>query len=177
MWDRQEILQFVQRNHEPYYHVWERYKDLLRDFPYHGFNREGQLMNFLDGLTAATREWVEGGTITSFYNFTADEAYRYLEDLAGYDYLCWNPPHAYQCFEEEVCNPATYQNPPNPTMECFPELHSESTPYLEARRLLEEVQKKKTNRSITESTGSSPDGHVNNSNTSRRYNRSDVKER
>ena len=68
MWDRQEILQFVQRNHEPYYHVWERYKDLLWDFPY----QEGQLMNFLDGLTVATREWIEGGTITSFYNFTAD---------------------------------------------------------------------------------------------------------
>ena len=46
----------------------------------------GQLMNFLDGLTAATREWVEGGTITSLYNFTVDKAYRYLEDLAGYDY-------------------------------------------------------------------------------------------
>ena len=45
MWDRQEILQFVQRNHELYYIAWERYKDLLRDFPYHGFNREGQLMN------------------------------------------------------------------------------------------------------------------------------------
>ena len=100
-------------------------------------------MNFLDGLTAATREWVEGGTITSFYNFTVDEAYRYLEDLAGYDYQCWNPPQAYQCFEEEICNPATYQNPPNPTMECFPELHSESTPYLEARQLLEEEQRRK----------------------------------
>ena len=85
IWDRQEILQFVQRNHEPYYLAWERYKDLLRDFPCHGFNREGQLMNFLDGLTSATREWVGGGTMIPFYNFTADEAYRYLEDLAGYD--------------------------------------------------------------------------------------------
>ena len=75
MWDRQEILQFVQRKHEPYYHVWKRYNDLIRDFPYHGFNREGQLMNFLDRVTAETREWVEGGTITSFYNFTVDKAY------------------------------------------------------------------------------------------------------
>ena len=143
MWDRQEILQFVQRNHEPYYHVWERYKDLLRDFPYHGFNREGQLMNFLDGLTTATREWVEGGTITSFYNFTADEAYQYLEDLAGYDYQCWNPPQAYQCFEEEKYNPATYQDPINLTMECFLKLHTNSTPYLEATQLHEEEQRRK----------------------------------
>ena len=86
-------------------------------------------MNFLDGLTAETREWVESGTITYFYNFTADEAYRYL---AGYDYQCWNPPQAYQYFEEEIYNLATCQNPPNPTMECFPELHSEYTPYLES---------------------------------------------
>ena len=56
-------------------------------------------MNILDGLIAATREWMEGGTITSFYNFTADEAYRYLEDLVGYDCQFWNPPQAYQCFE------------------------------------------------------------------------------
>ena len=88
MWDQQEILQFVQRNHLPYYLAWERYKDILRDFPYHSFNGADQLMNFLDGLTAATREWVERGTITSFDNFTADEAYWYLEDLGGYDYQC-----------------------------------------------------------------------------------------
>ena len=143
MWDRQEILQFVQKNHEPYYHVWERYKDLLWDFPYHGFNRQGQLMNFLDGLIAATREWVEGETISSFYNFTADEAYRYLKDLAGYDYQYWNPPQAYQCFEEEIYNLATYQDPLTPTIECFLELHIESTPYLEARQLHEEEQKRK----------------------------------
>ena len=99
MWDRQIILQFVQGNHEPYYFTWERYKDLLRNFPYHGLDREGQLLNFLDGLTAGTREWVERGMATSFYNFTADEAYRYLEDLAGYDCQFWNPPQAYQCFE------------------------------------------------------------------------------
>ena len=100
-------------------------------------------MNFLDGLTAATREWVEGGTNTSFYNFTADEAYRYLEDLAGYDYQCWNPPQAYQYFEEEICNSATHQDPLNPTMECFLELHTDSISYLEATRLHEEEQGRK----------------------------------
>ena len=100
-------------------------------------------MNFLDGLTAATREWVEGGTNTSFYNFTADEAYRYLEDLAGYDYQCWNPPQAYQNFEEEIYNPATYQGPLNPTMECFLELHTDSISYLEATRLHDEEQRRK----------------------------------
>ena len=100
-------------------------------------------MNFLDGLTARTQEWVEGGTITSFYNFTTDEAYQYLKDLAGYHYQCWNRPQVYQYFEEEIYNPATYQNPPNQTKECFPRLHSKSTPYLEARRLHEEEQRRK----------------------------------
>ena len=100
-------------------------------------------MNFLDGLTAATREWVEGGTITSFYNFTADEAYQYLKDLVGYDYQRWNPPQAYQCFEEEIYDPTTYQDPLNPTIECFLELHTESTPYFEATQLHEEAQRRK----------------------------------
>ena len=86
---------------------------------------------------------MEGGTFTSFYNFTADEAYRYLEDLAEYDYQCWNPPQEYQCFEEEIYNPVTYQDPLNPTMECFLELHTESTSYLEATLLHEEEQRRK----------------------------------
>ena len=94
-------------------------------------------MNFLDGLTTATREWVEGGT------FTVDEAYWYLEDLAGYDYQCWNPPKMYQCFEEEIYNPAIYQDPLNTTMECFLELHTESILYLEATRLRKEEQRRK----------------------------------
>lgn len=100
-------------------------------------------MNFLDGLTTATREWVEGGTNTFFYNFAADEAYRYLEDLAGYDYQCWNPPQAYQCFEEEIYNPVTYQDTLNPTMECFLELHTESTQYLEATQPHDKEQRRK----------------------------------
>ena len=100
-------------------------------------------MNFLDGLTPATREWVEGGTYTAFYNFTADEAYRYLEDLAGYDYKCWNPPQAYQYFEEEICNSATHQDPLNPIMECFLELHTDPISYLEETRLHEEEQGRK----------------------------------
>ena len=100
-------------------------------------------MNFLDGLTVATREWVEGGTIISFYNFTADEAYRYLEDLAGYDYQYWNPSQACQCFEEEIYNPAIYQDPLNPTMEYFLESHTESISYWEATRLHEEEQRRK----------------------------------
>ena len=90
-----------------------------------------------------TREWVEGGTFTSFYNFTADEAYRYLEDLAGYDYQCWNPPKMYQCFEEGIYNPVTYQDPLNPTTKCFLELHTESTQYLEATQLHGEEQRRK----------------------------------
>ena len=100
-------------------------------------------MNFLDGFTAATREWVKRGTITTLYNFTADEAYWYLEDLAGYDYQCWNPSQAYQCFEEEIHNPATYQDPLNLAMECFLDLHTESTSYWEATRLHEEEQRRK----------------------------------
>ena len=99
-------------------------------------------MNFLDGLTVETREWVESGTITSCYNFTANEAYRYLEDLAGYDYQRWNPSQAYQCFKEEIYNLTTYQDPLNPTIECFLELHTESTPYLEATWLHEEEQRR-----------------------------------
>ena len=95
--DQQVILQFVQGVDEPYYIAWERYQVILRNFPNHGFAREGQVLNFLDGLTTATRTWVEGETGTaSLYDLTADEDSFQLAEIAGYDYQLWNPPKAYR---------------------------------------------------------------------------------
>ena len=118
--DQQVILQFVQGINEPFYIAWERYQVILRNFPNHGFSREGQVLNFLDGLTAATRTWVEGGTgTTSLYDLTADEANFQLAEIAGYDYQLWNPPKAYRHFEEEANNSARWQDPSSLQMNCY----------------------------------------------------------
>ena len=74
--DQEAVLNFVQGTDELFYVAWERYKELFWFFPNHGFSRDGQILNFLDGLTAAIRTWVERGNGTaSFYDQSADEAY------------------------------------------------------------------------------------------------------
>ena len=114
------IFQFVQGINEPYCIAWERYQDLLRNFPNHGFARGDQVLNFLDGLTSATRTWVEGGTgTTSFYDLTPDEACFQLAELTGYDYQLWNPPKAYLILEEESNNSARRQDPLSLQIDCY----------------------------------------------------------
>ena len=64
-------------------------KSFFGFFSNHGFARDGQILNFLDGLTAAIRTWVERRNGTNFfYDQSADEAYCLLEDLAEYNYRC-----------------------------------------------------------------------------------------
>ena len=78
----------------------------------HGFAWEGQVLNFLDGLTTSTRTWVEEGTGTiSFYDLTTDEACFQLAKLASYIYQLWNPQKTYRDFEEEANNLARWQEP------------------------------------------------------------------
>ena len=69
------------------------------------FACEGQVLNFLEGLTTATRTQVEGGIDTVFfYDLYADEAYWQLEYLDGYDYECWNLLVVYSGFKQEAYN-------------------------------------------------------------------------
>ena len=89
--DQQVILQFVQGIDELHYITWERYQVILRNFSHHGFSWEGQVLNFLNGLTTAKRTWVEEGTsTTSLYDLSPDEATFQLAKIAGYDYQLWN---------------------------------------------------------------------------------------
>ena len=87
MLDQQILMHFFQEDSELFYCAWDRYKELLFRFSNHGFPRECQLLNFLDGLQVATRTWVEGRNSTSyFYDLNADEVLWSLEEKADFDY-------------------------------------------------------------------------------------------
>ena len=90
MFHRQVLLNFVQQDLEPLHSAWWRYKDLLINFPHHGFSKESQLEIFINSLRNTTRMWVEiGEGIISFYQKSMDEAYYLLEDMAEYDHWKW----------------------------------------------------------------------------------------
>ena len=55
-----------------------------------------------------------------------------LEDLAEYDYHCWNAPRDYYSSEDILYNSAQWQDHPSPQLECFPEFQAEVAPIPEA---------------------------------------------
>ena len=90
MFHRKVLLNFFQHDLEPLYSTWWRYKDLLMNFPYHGFSKEWQLEIFLKGLCSSTRIWIERGDgVSSFYQRSVDWAYYLLDDMTEFDYWNW----------------------------------------------------------------------------------------
>nr|GFB97123.1 reverse transcriptase domain-containing protein [Tanacetum cinerariifolium] len=53
---RNEILNFQQKFDESFHEAWERYKDLLRAYPHHGFTEFHQLDTFYNALNPADQD-------------------------------------------------------------------------------------------------------------------------
>ncbi|PON96585.1 hypothetical protein TorRG33x02_075660, partial [Trema orientale] len=84
---------FAQQNLELFHCAWTRYKELLINFPNHGFSQECQLQIFLYNVWPETRMWVERRDGTAyFHQLSADETYWLLEGMADFDYQSWNYP-------------------------------------------------------------------------------------
>ncbi|XP_073041879.1 uncharacterized protein [Primulina eburnea] len=76
-----DITNFRQREFEVLYEAWERYKELLRKCPNHGYAEWVQIelfYNVLDGPTRGNVDAAAGGTI---FSKTPDEAYELLEQM------------------------------------------------------------------------------------------------
>nr|GEV21920.1 reverse transcriptase domain-containing protein [Tanacetum cinerariifolium] len=55
---RNEILNFQQRFDESFHEAWDRYKDLLRAYPHHGFTELHQLDTFYKALNPADQDFL-----------------------------------------------------------------------------------------------------------------------
>ena len=81
-----EITQFRQGGQEKLYGAWDRFKEMLRKFPHHGYELSAQVQIFYNGLNFSTRTLVDaayGGSITMK---TAREANLMFEELAKNNY-------------------------------------------------------------------------------------------
>ncbi|XP_022897631.1 uncharacterized protein LOC111411323 [Olea europaea var. sylvestris] len=81
-----EISQFKQLDFEPFYEAWERFKDLLRRCPQHGFQKWVQIEIFYNGLNGQTRTMVDAAARGILMAKTAEDAYALLDDIATNSY-------------------------------------------------------------------------------------------
>jgi len=79
---RTEIGTFRQLEDEQLYEAWERYKDLLRRCPQHGYPDWLQIQLFYNGLASSTKSILDATAGGSIFSKNAQEAYTILEDLA-----------------------------------------------------------------------------------------------
>ncbi|XP_075486253.1 uncharacterized protein LOC142525853 [Primulina tabacum] len=76
-----DITNFRQREFEVLYEAWERYKELLRMCPNHGYADWVQIELFYNGLDGPTRGNVDAAAGGTIFSKTPDEAYELLEQM------------------------------------------------------------------------------------------------
>ncbi|KAL6573188.1 hypothetical protein OROMI_012804 [Orobanche minor] len=77
-----EISTFRQQDSESFNEAWERYKDMLRKCPNHGFNLGAQVNFFYSGLTPSCRANTDSSSNDSLGNKTMREAYNLFEVIS-----------------------------------------------------------------------------------------------
>ncbi|XP_073051292.1 uncharacterized protein [Primulina eburnea] len=76
-----DITNFRQREFEVLYEAWERYEELLRKCPNHGYADWVQIELFYNGLDRPTRGNVDAAAGGTIFSKTPDEAYDLLEQM------------------------------------------------------------------------------------------------
>ena len=69
------------------YEAWERFKDLLRRCPQHGYQEWFQIQLFYNGLNGQTRTIVDAAASDTLLSKTIEEAFRLLEEISANNYL------------------------------------------------------------------------------------------
>ncbi|KAK6115709.1 hypothetical protein DH2020_007978 [Rehmannia glutinosa] len=83
---KSEITQFRQFDSEPLYEAWERFRDLLRRCPQHGFPEDQQLCFFYNGLMGQTRAFVDAAAGGALLARFPQDALNLLEQMAMNSY-------------------------------------------------------------------------------------------
>ena len=86
---RQEISAFKQGDSETLFEAYERFKDLLRRCPHHGFDSWMRVQMMYNGLTYQTRQLIDAAAGGSLSNKYPEEAEQLFEDMASNEYQ-WN---------------------------------------------------------------------------------------
>ncbi|KAL4366587.1 hypothetical protein GQ457_05G023200 [Hibiscus cannabinus] len=83
---RNGITSFRQTDDESMYEAWDRYKELFRKCPMHGFNEWTKVIMFYNGVNAPTRMMLDASANGTLLDKSAKEATEILDRLANNDY-------------------------------------------------------------------------------------------
>ena len=84
---RNEITTFKQNGSDTIYSAWERFKELQRQYPYHGLPEWMIPQIFYNGLTDENKNIVNAASGGKWMDKTAREAVTLLEELASQGYM------------------------------------------------------------------------------------------
>ncbi|GJW99678.1 reverse transcriptase domain-containing protein [Tanacetum coccineum] len=77
---RNEISNFQQRFDESFYEAWDRFKDLLRACPHHGFNELYQLNTFYNGLNPSDQDSLNSAAGGNLLERSAQDVLKIIEN-------------------------------------------------------------------------------------------------
>nr|GEV37838.1 reverse transcriptase domain-containing protein [Tanacetum cinerariifolium] len=84
---RNEITNFLQKPNETFNEAWERFKDLLRQFPYHGFSELHQLDTFYNALNPNDQDALDSAAGGNFLDTIPRECLSIIESKSKVRYL------------------------------------------------------------------------------------------
>jgi len=79
---RDQITRFTQKDGESLYDAWERFKEMLRLCPHHGFEKWIIVHTFYNGLSYTTKMTVDAAAGGALMNKNYTEAHALIEDMA-----------------------------------------------------------------------------------------------
>nr|GEY76892.1 reverse transcriptase domain-containing protein [Tanacetum cinerariifolium] len=77
---KNKISRFTQRFEETFSEAWERFKDLLRACPHHGFSELTEIVTFYNGLTKQDQDSLNAASGGNLLNKTTREALKIIEN-------------------------------------------------------------------------------------------------
>ena len=77
---KNEIMKFTQKFDESFGEAWDRYKDMLRKCPHHGFSELMQLDTFYNGVSQVDQDSLNASSGGNFLNRTTKDALMIIEN-------------------------------------------------------------------------------------------------
>nr|GEY09574.1 reverse transcriptase domain-containing protein [Tanacetum cinerariifolium] len=104
---KNEISRFTQRFEETFGEAWDRFKEMLRACPHHGFSELTQIDTFYNGLNEQDQDSLNAAAGGNLLNKTTRKALKIIENKQRIDKLADQTLNLVEIVNKQVITPAT----------------------------------------------------------------------